>query len=134
MDNLSKYIIFCIIAIVINLSTQRVIMELIFINNYFLALLIGTLFGLVIKFILDKKYIFAYSDSSIKNNSLKFSFYSFNGILTTLLFWGTESVFFFIYKTNFAREFGALIGLTIGYFIKYRLDKKYVLITSCLVH
>ena len=126
MDKLLKYILFCIIAIVINLSTQRIIMELIFINNYFLALLIGTLFGLVIKFILDKKYIFAYSDSSIKNNSLKFSFYSFNGILTTLLFWGTESVFFFIYKTNFAREFGALIGLTIGYFIKYRLDKKYV--------
>ena len=126
MDNLLKYILFCIIAIVINLSTQRIIMELIFINNYFLALLIGTLFGLVIKFILDKKYIFAYSDSSIKNNSLKFSFYSFNGILTTLLFWGTESVFFFIYKTNFAREFGALIGLSIGYFIKYRLDKKYV--------
>ena len=93
MDNLLKYIIFCIIAILINLSTQRIIMELIFINNYFLALLIGTLFGLVIKFILDKKYIFAYSDSSIKNNSLKFSFYSFNGILTTLLFWGTESVF-----------------------------------------
>ena len=123
MDNLLKYIIFCIIAILINLSTQRIIMELVFINNYFLALLIGTLFGLVIKFILDKKYIFAYSDSSIKNNSLKFSFYSFNGILTTLLFWGTESVFFFIYKTNFAREFGALIGLTIGYFIKYRLDK-----------
>ena len=126
MDNLLKYIIFCIIAILINLSTQRIIMELVFINNYFLALLIGTLFGLVIKFILDKKYIFAYSDSSIKNNSLKFSFYSFNGILTTLLFWGTESVFFFIYKTNFAREFGALIGLTIGYFVKYRLDKKYV--------
>ena len=126
MDNLLKYIIFCIIAILINLSTQRIIMELVFINNYFLALLIGTLFGLVIKFILDKKYIFAYSDSSIKNNSLKFSFYSFNGILTTLLFWGTESVFSFIYKTNFAREFGALIGLSIGYFIKYRLDKKYV--------
>ena len=126
MDIFLKYIIFCIIAIVVNLGTQRIIMELVFINNYFLALLIGTLFGLVIKFILDKKYIFAYSDTSIKNNSLKFSFYSFNGIITTFLFWGTESIFYFVYKTNFAREFGALIGLTIGYFIKYRLDKKYV--------
>ena len=126
MDKFLKYIIFCIIAIVVNLGTQRIVMELIFINNYLLALLIGTLFGLVIKFILDKKYIFAYSDTSIKNNSLKFSFYSFNGISTTLLFWGTESIFYFIYKTNFAREFGALIGLSIGYFIKYRLDKKYV--------
>jgi len=126
MDKFLKYIIFCIIAIIVNLGTQRIIMELIFINNYFLALLIGTLFGLVIKFILDKKYIFAYSDTSIKNNSLKFSFYSFNGIITTFLFWGTDSIFYFMYKTNFAREFGALIGLSIGYFIKYRLDKKYV--------
>ena len=42
-----------------------------------------------------------------------------------LQFWVTESLFYYIYKTTFV-ELGALIGLSIGYILKYQLDKKYV--------
>tara|TARA_B100000989_G_scaffold271547_1_gene228382 strand:- start:1326 stop:1625 length:300 start_codon:yes stop_codon:yes gene_type:complete len=95
-------------------------------DYFFVALFFGTLTGLITKYVLDKNYIFHDFDSSLKNNSKKFSLYSYNGVLTTVIFWGTESFFYFLYATNFARELGAVIGLSIGYFIKYRLDKKYV--------
>ena len=122
-----KYILFCIFAILVNLVTQRIILGLILIeNNYFFALVLGTLTGLITKYILDKNYIFSDYDNSIKNNSKKFTLYTFNGIFTTVIFWGTESLFFFVYATALARELGAVIGLSIGYFLKYRLDKKFV--------
>lgn len=126
MSKSFRYIIFCLIATLVNLGTQRVFIELIFQNKYLIALLFGTLFGLITKYILDKKYIFFNYDVSIRSNSQMFTLYSFNGIFTTLIFWGTESFFYFVYQTTFAREMGALIGLSIGYLIKYQLDKRYV--------
>ncbi len=126
MNILIKYALFCIVATIVNLTTQRIFLGLIFIDYYFVALLFGTLTGLIAKYFLDKNYIFNDFDHSLKNNSKKFTLYSFNGILTTIIFWSVESLFFFVYATNFARELGAVIGLSIGYFLKYRLDKKYV--------
>ena len=96
MDNLLKYILFCIIAIVINLSTQRIIMELIFINNYFLALLIGTLFGLVIKFILDKNIFLLTLIPLLKIILLNFLFIHLTEFLLHYYF-GEQRVFFSSY-------------------------------------
>ena len=127
MNLFLKYFVFCVFATFINLLSQRIILQnYIHANNYYLALLIGTATGLITKYFLDKNYIFKDYDNSIKNNSKQFSLYLLNGIITTLIFWGTESLFYFLYKTNNAREFGALVGLSIGYFLKYKLDKKYV--------
>lgn len=127
MNLIFKYTIFCIFAIILNLLTQRAILNLIEVKmGYILALLTGTIVGLITKYYLDKNFIFNDYDSSFINNSKKFSMYTLNGIITTIIFWGTESLFFFIYETSFAREFGAIIGLSIGYVLKYRLDKKYV--------
>jgi len=121
-----RYVLFCIVATLVNLVTQRVFLESIFVDYYLIALLFGTLTGLITKYILDKNYIFKDFDHSIKNNSKKFTLYTLNGVFTTAIFWGTESVFYFVYATTFARELGAIIGLSIGYFFKYKLDKKYV--------
>ncbi len=126
MNLFFRYILFCIVAIFVNLVTQRIFLELVFIDNYFIALLSGTLSGLIAKYILDKNYIFNDFDHSIKNNSKKFSLYTLNGVFTTAIFWGTESLFYYVYTTTLARELGAIIGLSIGYFFKYKLDKKYV--------
>ena len=114
------------VAIWVNLISQRIFLELIFVDNYIVALIFGTLTGLISKYMLDKNYIFKDLDHSLKNNSKKFTMYSLNGVLTTIIFWGMESLFYFVYSTSFAREIGAIIGLSLGYFLKYRLDKKYV--------
>jgi putative flippase GtrA len=50
-----------------------------------------------------------------------------------LIFWGTETVFWLTWKTDAMREIGAIIGLSIGYFVKYHLDKRYVFTASKLV-
>ena len=113
-------------AIIVNLSTQRIFLTSILIDYYFVALFLGTLTGLITKYFLDKNFIFYDFDHSFKNNSEKFTLYAVNGIFTTVIFWGTETLFHFVYSTDFARELGAVIGLSIGYFLKYRLDKKYV--------
>ncbi len=126
MNIFFKYVLFCVVAIFVNLTSQRIFIELIFVDNYIIALIFGTLTGLISKYILDKNYIFKDFDHSLKNNSKKFTMYLFNGVLTTIIFWGMESLFYFVYSTIFARELGAIIGLSIGYFLKYRLDKKYV--------
>lgn len=122
-----KYVLFCILATLSNLITQRMIIDhKIFNLEYIYALFLGTLVGLVTKYALDKRYIFGDNDNSVTNNVRKFYLYTLNGVITTSIFWGMESLFYFTYHSTFARELGAIIGLAIGYFLKYRLDKKYV--------
>ena len=122
-----KYSSFCIIAMLVNLLTQRFFIESsITENSYVVALIMGTVAGLFIKFLLDKNFIFNDLNDNSSNKINKFPAYTLNSVFTTLIFWGTESLFYFLGGTNFFREIGAILGLTIGYIIKYRMDKRFV--------
>ena len=121
------YASFAILASFINLTAQRFILS--FGKSHILfitAILIGTLLGLVVKFVLDKKWIFRYKITGLRNQSFKFGIYSIMGISTTIIFWFTETIFWIIWQTENMREIGALIGLSFGYIIKYHLDKRFV--------
>ena len=48
------------------------------------------------------------------------------GIMTTVIFWGFEILFDYIFHTKAWRYAGGVLGLTIGYSIKYYLDKRFV--------
>lgn len=91
---------------------------------------VGTLVGLILKYILDKHWIFMDESIGIKAHSQRFSLYTAMGLFTTILFWGSETLFWFLWKTNFMREIGATLGLTLGYLLKYYLDKRYVFNSS----
>ena len=91
-------------------------------------MLIGTLAGLIIKYILDKKFIFYHVPISKSDDVMKFALYTIMGGATTIIFWGTEIIFDVIYESPNAKYLGAVIGLSIGYTIKYFLDKKFVFI------
>ena len=124
---ISLYMFFCILATLCNLFVQRIFLNLQdSSSNIIIAIVMGTIAGLVIKYLLDKNWIFNNYDNSIKKNLEYFLRYSFFGIATTLIFWSFELGFLYIWKSDFAREIGAIIGLSIGYYIKYKLDKKYV--------
>jgi putative flippase GtrA len=97
--------------------------------SLYLALFIGTLAGLVVKYILDKYFIFYHATSSQKDNLKNFGLYSLMGIFTTVIFWGIEIGFDTIFDDENAKYIGGLIGLSIGYVVKYFLDKKYVFVT-----
>ncbi|MCP4494039.1 MAG: GtrA family protein [Gammaproteobacteria bacterium] len=95
-------------------------------NSLYIAMAAGTLAGLLTKYIFDKKYIFYHISLSRKNNATKFLLYSLTGVFTTFIFWGTEIAFDILLNTESAKYLGAVIGLAIGYVIKYYLDKTYV--------
>lgn len=86
----------------------------------------GTLAGLIVKYVLDKKYIFQFQTKDIKEDSIKFVLYSLMGIVTTLIFWGFELTFDAVFSFEQAKYAGAVFGLSIGYMTKYQLDKRYV--------
>jgi putative flippase GtrA len=89
---------------------------------------VGTLAGLVVKYVLDKKFIFYHEVENKKDDAKKFALYSLMGVFTTIIFWGTEIAFDALSNNENAKYLGAVIGLSIGYVIKYFLDKKYVFI------
>ena len=88
----------------------------------------GTLSGLVVKYVLDKKLIFYHVVENKKDDAKKFALYSLMGVFTTIIFWGTEIAFDARSQNPNAKYLGAVIGLSIGYIIKYFLDKKFVFI------
>ena len=125
----SKYIIFAIISTIFNLSFQWLSF---FVHQGFLALYLamfmGTLAGLIVKYVLDKKFIFYHEVKDKKDDAKKFALYSLMGVFTTVIFWGTEIMFDMFLENDNAKYLGAIIGLSIGYVIKYFLDKKFVFV------
>ena len=133
LDTLSmiaiKYTIFAAIATLFNLLFQYFsFLVYIGFGSLYVAMLFGTLAGLVAKYILDKKFIFYHIPTDKKDNTKKFALYSLMGVFTTVIFWGVEIAFDTLSQDPNAKYLGAVIGLSIGYVIKYFLDKKYVFI------
>jgi len=124
-----KYSIFAVISTLFNLLFQYFSFGLYSgLGSLYVAMFFGTLAGLVSKYILDKKFIFYHTPKNKKDDAKKFALYSLMGVFTTIIFWGTEIAFDTLSQNPNAKYLGAIIGLSIGYVIKYLLDKKYVFI------
>jgi len=122
-----KYIVFAIVSTAFNLAFQYLSFELyVDYGALYIAMFIGTIAGLVVKYFLDKKFIFCYKVKNKKDDAKKFVLYSLMGVVTTIIFWGTEVVFDMLSQDPKAKYIGAIIGLSFGYIIKYFLDKTYV--------
>ncbi|MCP3687537.1 MAG: GtrA family protein [Gammaproteobacteria bacterium] len=122
-----KYTAFAVLATMANLLLQYLSLSLYDgVASLYLAMAAGTMAGLLAKYILDRKYIFYHKSVSRKNDIAKFVLYSLTGVFTTFIFWGTEIAFDTLLNTEGAKYLGAVTGLTIGYVIKYYLDKTYV--------
>ena len=128
-----RYVVFAILATFVNLIIQRFVLwfgdgSVIFL----VALVAGTAMGLLVKYILDKYWIFEDLSVGAIEVTKKFFMYTLMGIFTTVIFWGTETLFWLTWRTDLMREIGAIIGLSIGYFVKYHLDRRYVFTNSKL--
>jgi putative flippase GtrA len=95
-----------------------------------ISILVGTAMGLPLRYFLEKRYIFNFTSKNLVHDGKLFVFYSAMGVITTLIFWGTEYAFHVIYDTDFMRYLGGIIGLSIGFYVKYHLDKKFVFVNS----
>ncbi len=122
-----RYILFALIATAANLLCQYLSLSLYSDSGaLYIAMFFGTLVGLVLKYVLDKKYIFFHTPKNRKDDGKTFLLYSFMGGVTTAVFWGFEIGFDQAFESDAAKYVGAFIGLSIGYILKYLLDKKFV--------
>ncbi len=128
-----RYAAFAALATFANLGVQRLVLSWGHDRvTLAVAILAGTLVGLSLKYVLDKRWIFYDLETGAKAHSHKFSLYMAMGVITTAIFWGTETGFWVIWQTDIMRELGAVIGLSIGYIVKYHLDRRYVFTNSRL--
>jgi putative flippase GtrA len=118
----SMLINICIQMISISLYTKIYAIEV--------SILAGTLSGLPLRYFLEKQYIFSYQAKNLKHDVALFLPYCLTSILTTLIFWGFEYSFHKLFDHNFLRYVGGIIGLSIGFYIKYELDKKFIFIAN----
>jgi len=124
-----KYSLFAVLSTLVNLLFQYFSFTLYAgWGSLYVAMFVGTLAGLVAKYILDKKWIFYHTPKDKKDDAKKFALYSLMGVFTTVIFWGTEMAFYYLVPNPNAKYIGAVIGLSIGYIIKYFLDKRFVFI------
>lgn len=128
-----RYTLFAIIAAAANIGAQDLV-----IRSYkgtfdiMTSVILGTGVGLVVKYILDKRYIFCFRARSVAHYTQTFALYTSMGLATTSIFWGFEFSFHYLFETKEMRYLGGAIGLIIGYPIKYHLDKRYVFPTEAV--
>ncbi len=131
MNLLLSYSLLAVLATIANIASQDLFLR-VYSGPFALILSVGagTAVGLVTKYLLDKRYIFRYRTSGIGHESKIFMLYAVMGIFTTAVFWVFEFGFHFIFDDKMMRYLGGIIGLGVGYWIKYQLDKKYVFISK----
>ena len=122
-----SYALLALIATVANIGAQDLAIRLYSgVYSVLLSIAIGTGVGLVIKYVLDKRYIFRFRARNALHDGQPFILYTVMGLATTIIFWGFEFGFDHLFATKEMRYLGGILGLAIGYLSKYFLDKKYV--------
>jgi hypothetical protein len=124
------YTAFAVLSTVINIGSQMLSIWA-FKGPYSveISILVGTAAGLPLRYFLEKRYIFNFKSQNLKHDGKLIVFYSAMGVITTLIFWGTEYAFHLIYDADFMRYVGGVMGLAVGFYVKYQLDKKYVFVS-----
>jgi putative flippase GtrA len=121
-----RYVIFALLATLANLAAQEIVMRLTPVAPLTLSILAGTVAGFVLKYVLDKKWVFDDRYGGHREELQKVTLYGAFSVLTTLIFWGFEVAFWTIWRTDLAKYAGAVLGLAIGYAAKFALDRTFV--------
>ena len=121
------YGVFAGLSIVANLASQSLSFHLYRgVHAMAVSICVGTGVGLVVKYLLDKAWIFRYEHRSVAHGASTFARYVAMGLGTTLVFWAVEFAADALFHGETARLIGGAIGLVIGYVTKYQLDKRFV--------
>jgi|SRR6185312_9285764 len=122
----ARYAVFAAASASINLAIQWLSFHLYRgPGEYIVGVFAGTATGLLSKYALDKFWIFGDRSVSVIENTYRLGYYTLTGVVTTTIFWGTETAFALI-GNQAMRYVGAILGLSIGYGLKFHLDRRYV--------
>jgi len=114
------YSLISLLSISLNLVCQLVLLKILL--PLYVSICLGTLIGLLVKYLLDARFIFIYKKPSVSN----FVKYSFIGGAITPIWWVSEYAAYYFFNSNAAALVGGLVGLIFCYYLKYNLDKAYV--------
>ncbi|MBA4785874.1 GtrA family protein [Pseudorhizobium marinum] len=126
MNLVVRYAAFAVISTLINFSAQEATVQILPGHPLMLSIFVGTIAGFVVKYVLDKKWIFFDDYTSHRSEARKVSLYGLFSVLTTVIFWSFEVAFWTLWGTTFAKYAGGALGLAIGYVSKYALDRRFV--------
>lgn len=122
-----KYALFAGVATGINIAVQRGVSQIVRGPlSLYILILTGTTAGLIAKYLLDKRFIFHYQPPSRSDEVIKVLLYLMMSAFATAVFWAVEFSFDTFFDFTAARYLGAAVGLTLGYSLKYELDKRFV--------
>lgn len=121
------YALFALAATLVNLGVQRIASAVWTWGMRDLAVLAaGTGAGLVVKYLLDSRWIFGFRGRGAVQDLGAFVRYAATGVLTTGIFWAVELGFLSVFRAEWARYAGGAAGLCLGYTAKYFLDRRLV--------
>ena len=123
----ATYLAFALAATAVNLGSQ--VLSIACYKGLYavpVSMIVGTGAGLLLKYVLDKRYIFKAKTRNLAHDGMLFMLYTGMGLITTAIFWFVEYAFQLIFNDDNMRYLGGALGLAIGYILKYQLDKRYV--------
>lgn len=121
-----RYVLFAVVSGIANLGAQEIVVRLLPLWPVMVSVLAGTGIGFFVKYVLEKRWVFLDEYETHAAEIRKLAIYGFFGIGTTILFWSVEMGAWHIWQTSEAKYAGAVVGLSLGNWIKYLLDKHYV--------
>ncbi|MEM7328513.1 MAG: GtrA family protein [Pseudomonadota bacterium] len=126
-NKILKYALAALAATIANIGTQWLVIDAFGAGAWmiYISVLIGTGVGLAAKFAMDKFLIFK-DPAGGRKAVAQLSLYIATGVFTTIVFWGIELGFHFAYSSDIMRYAGGVIGLAVGYTLKYVIDTRYV--------
>lgn len=121
-----RYAISAVVSVVANLVAQQITVVGLPAAPLMVSILIGTIAGFAVKYVIDKIWTFREAYTSPAAEAHRITLSGLFSVLTTLIFWGFELGFYAVWPTDFAKYSGAVLGLSIGYIIKFQLDRRHV--------
>ncbi len=87
------YLLGALVATVANVASQELLWRLLDHSGLYWSMTAGTGIGLLVKYVWDKRLIFAYRPASRTHDLVTFLRYAFMGLATTAIFWAVELAF-----------------------------------------
>jgi putative flippase GtrA len=122
----SRYLAFAGLSTAANLGAQQLVVSMAPAAPLMVSIVTGTVLGFGSKYILDKRFVFYDDHASHCDEARKVVTYGLLSVVTTAIFWAFELGFWFVWKTVAGKYCGAVIGLSVGYAMKYWLDRRLV--------
>lgn len=125
---LTLYVLFAGAAVGLNVLVQRLVFAVYHgPQTIVVAMVVGAGVALTAKYFLDRKWVLGVRHAADEEEIIK---YAMAGATITLVFFAFQYTIWIFYQTDLARDIGIVLGMAVGYLIKFLIDRKFVFVES----